>query len=181
MFLYRCPIMKVNVTVSLMICASHMYLLGSQGPCMTQMCYFMPLNMTPQLSHILHKVYFLYLLQFVSSLFLHFPMFIYLEKYYMVDAGYPNMLGYLAPYKGQRYHVPDWRRGPAPSGEQETFNYCHSSIRNVVERTFGVWKMKWRILLKMPSYPMSKQKMIVAATMCIHNFIRENHALDRHF
>jgi hypothetical protein len=33
----------------------------------------------------------------------------------------------------------------------------------------------------MPSYPMSKQKMIVAATMCIHNFIRENHTLDRYF
>jgi hypothetical protein len=108
-------------------------------------------------------------------------MFIYLGKYYMVDAGYQNRLGYLAPYKGQRYHVPNWRRDAAPSGEQETFNYCHSSIRNVVERTFGVWKMKWRILLKMPSYPMSKQKMIVVATMCIHNFIRENHALDRHF
>jgi hypothetical protein len=28
---------------------------------------------------------------------------------------------------------------------------------------------------------MSKQKMIVATTMCLHNFIRENHALDRHF
>jgi hypothetical protein len=41
--------------------------------------------------------------------------------------------------------------------------------------------MKWRILLKMPSYPMSKQNMIVAATMCLHNFIRENHVLDRHF
>src|SRR6266498_1636037 len=41
--------------------------------------------------------------------------------------------------------------------------------------------MKWRILLKMPSYPMSKQKMIVAATMYIHNFICENHALDRYF
>jgi hypothetical protein len=41
--------------------------------------------------------------------------------------------------------------------------------------------MKWRILLKMPSYPISKQKMIVTATMCLHNFIRENHAPDRHF
>ena len=41
--------------------------------------------------------------------------------------------------------------------------------------------MKWRILLKMPNYPMSKQKMIVAATMCLHNFICESHALDRHF
>jgi hypothetical protein len=34
---------------------------------------------------------------------------------------------------------------------------------------------------EIPSYPMSKQKMIVPVTMCIHNFIRENHALDRHF
>ena len=98
-----------------------------------------------------------------------------------MDAGYPNREGYLAPYKGQRYHVPLWRSGPAPSGEQEVFNYLHSSLRNVVERTFGVWKMKWRILLKMPSYPMIKQKMIVAATMCLHNYIRENHALDNDF
>ena len=28
---------------------------------------------------------------------------------------------------------------------------------------------------------MQKQKMIVAATMCLHNFIRENHALDMDF
>ncbi|WVZ59522.1 hypothetical protein U9M48_009648 [Paspalum notatum var. saurae] len=102
-------------------------------------------------------------------------------KYYNVDAGYPNRPGYLAPYKGQRYHVPDWRKGPATTGEQELFNHLHSSIRNVVERTFGVWKMKWRILLKMPSYPMDKQKMIVAATMCLHNYIRENHQQDKDF
>jgi hypothetical protein len=28
---------------------------------------------------------------------------------------------------------------------------------------------------------MEKQMMIVAATMCLHNFIRENHAEDKHF
>jgi hypothetical protein len=87
----------------------------------------------------------------------------------------------LAPYKGQRYHVPEWRNGPPPNGEQELFNHLHSSLRNVVERTFGVQKMKWRILLKMPTYPMDKQKMIVVATMCLHNFICENSALDEDF
>jgi hypothetical protein len=76
----------------------------------------------------------------------------------MVDAGYPNRPGYLSPYKGKRYHVPEWRRGPAPIGEQEHFNHLHSSIRNVVERSFGVWKMKWKILLKKPGNPMEKQK-----------------------
>jgi len=115
----------------------------------------------------------------IASLFV-FP-YVCPGKYYVVDAGYPNRPGYLAPYKGERYHVPNWRRGPAPSGEQELFNHLHSSVRNVVERTFGVWKMKWRILLKMPSYPLEKQMMIVAGTMCLHNYIRENHALDKDF
>jgi hypothetical protein len=107
--------------------------------------------------------------------------YLYPGKYYHLDARYPNRPVYLAPYKGQRYHVLEWRKGPAPSGEQELFNHLHSSIRNVVERSFGVWKMKWRILLKMPSYPIEKQKMIVATTMCLHNFIRENSVDDKLF
>jgi hypothetical protein len=41
--------------------------------------------------------------------------------------------------------------------------------------------MKWMILLKMLSYPMEKQKMIVAATMYLYNFIRENHSKDKDF
>lgn len=113
-------------------------------------------------------------------IYMNFPSYV-AGKYYLVDAGYPNRPGYLAPYKGQRYHVPEFRRGVAPSGEKEKFNHLHSSVRNVIERSFGVWKMKWRILLKMPSFPMSKQKMIVAATMGIHNFIREHASPDMHF
>ncbi|GJR17565.1 L10-interacting MYB domain-containing protein-like protein [Tanacetum coccineum] len=47
------------------------------------------------------------------------------DKYYVVDAGYPNTKGYLAPYKGNdiRYHIPDFRRGQtsierAPKGKK---------------------------------------------------------------
>lgn len=65
--------------------------------------------------------------------------------------------------------------------KKELFNFLNSSLHNVIERSFGVWKMKWRILLKMPTYKMEVQKMIVAATMCLHNFIREKHALDKDF
>ncbi|GKE05196.1 putative nuclease HARBI1 isoform X1, partial [Tanacetum coccineum] len=71
------------------------------------------------------------------------------DKYYVVDVGYPNIKGYLAPYKGNdiHYHIPDFRRGQtsaqrAPKGKKETFNYYHSSLRNVIERTFGVWKAR---------------------------------------
>jgi hypothetical protein len=94
-----------------------------------------------------HCIYFIVLFLSCNVLFVLVFVYTCLGKYYMVDAGYPNRLGYLALYKGQMYHVPDWTRGTAPSGEQETFNYLYSSIRNVVERAFGAWKMKWRILL----------------------------------
>jgi len=70
-----------------------------------------------------------------------------------VDSGYPNRPGYLAPFKGTKYHLPEYRDGPEPEGKNEIFNFTHSSLRNVIERCFGVLKMKWRILLGIPAYP----------------------------
>lgn len=61
-----------------------------------------------------------------------------------------------------------------PRGKKELFNFAHSSLRNVIERSFEVLKMKWRILLNLPSYPMPKQSLIIIACMVIHNFIRES-------
>ncbi|KAA0054346.1 retrotransposon protein [Cucumis melo var. makuwa] len=50
--------------------------------------------------------------------------------YYLVDVGYPNAEGFLAPYRGQRYHLQEWR-GPenAPSTSKKFFNMKHSSAR----------------------------------------------------
>lgn len=63
-------------------------------------------------------------------------------KYYLVDAGYPQMKGFLGPYRGVRYHLPDFQFGPEPEGSREVFNHMHSSLRSVIERTFGAWKKK---------------------------------------
>ncbi|WVZ66960.1 hypothetical protein U9M48_016110, partial [Paspalum notatum var. saurae] len=100
-------------------------------------------------------------------------------KFYLVDSGYPNRPGYLAPYKGTKYHLPEFQNGPAPRGIKETFNYAHSSLRNVIERTFGVLKVKWRILGALPSYPMPKQSKIISACIEMHNFIRESALADK--
>jgi hypothetical protein len=98
-----------------------------------------------------------------------------------VDSGYPNCPGYLAPYKGTKYHLPEYRDGPAPEGKKELFNYAHSSLRNVIERSFGVLKMKWQILTAMPSYPPQKQSKIITACMALHNFTRTCGVVDRDF
>jgi hypothetical protein len=92
-------------------------------------------------------------------------------KFYLVDAGYPNRVGYLAPYKGFKYHQQQWRRGPAPSGDKELFNKAHSSLRSVIEQCFGMLKMKWRILLSVPSYKEEIQSDIILACCALHNYI----------
>ncbi|XP_070006821.1 uncharacterized protein [Nicotiana sylvestris] len=110
------------------------------------------------------------------------------NKYYLVDAGYPHMKGYMAPYKGDnvRYHLAQFRRGATrqlrePRGRIEKFNYLHSSCRNIVERTFGVWKARWSMLRDMPFYHIDTQRDIVLATMAIHNYIRKKCNMDDAF
>ncbi len=60
--------------------------------------------------------------------------------YYLVDAGYTNGEGFLAPYRGQRYHLNDWKDGHQPTTREEYFNMKHSSARNVIERAFAILK-----------------------------------------
>ncbi|PKU67252.1 hypothetical protein MA16_Dca015981 [Dendrobium catenatum] len=96
-------------------------------------------------------------------------------KFYLVDAGYPLQRGFLKPYPETRYHIPDFRRGiRTTTGHREVFNRRHSSLRSVIERAFGVWKKKWRILRDMPNYYFKKQRLIVVATMALHNYIRRH-------
>ena len=89
-----------------------------------------------------------------------------------MDAGYPNKTGYLAPYRGEKYHLSDFPHGYRPTGSREQFNCVHLSLQNVIERTFGVTKKKWKILSTMPSYPFQIQVYIVIACMALHNYIR---------
>ncbi|PKU71154.1 uncharacterized protein LOC110095181 [Dendrobium catenatum] len=96
-------------------------------------------------------------------------------KFYLVDAGYPLQRGYLKPYLGTRYHIPDFRRDSRTiMGHKELFNSRHSSLRSVIERSFGVWKKKWGILRDMPNYSFKKQRLIVVGTMGLHNYIRRH-------
>lgn len=83
--------------------------------------------------------------------------------------------------KSNRYHVPEFQGAP-PQNMLEKFNHLHSSLRNAIERAFGVLKMKWRILLGIPYYPDPEtQTKIITACICLHNFIRDSKLYDDHF
>ncbi|KAI3955697.1 hypothetical protein MKW98_006057 [Papaver atlanticum] len=82
----------------------------------------------------------------------------------------------MCPYRNIRYWIGDYRRVP-PTEKEEKFNQAHARLRNVIERAFGVLKVRFPVLSKLPSYSFETQRDIVIACMSIHNFLRRN-ALD---
>ena len=54
----------------------------------------------------------------------------------------------------------------------------HASARNVIERYFGVIKMRWGILRSASFYPIKTQIRIITACCLIHNLIRREMSLD---
>ena len=114
-------------------------------------------------------------------IYLIFFFFFGIGKYYLVDAGYPLRNIYLTPYKGEKYHLPDFQRAGRGNKIEKRFNYVHSSLRSVIEQIFGVWKNKWRILTQMSSYDIEDQRNIVVATCVLHNFIRIHDREDEGF
>jgi hypothetical protein len=97
-----------------------------------------------------------------------------LGKYYLVDSRYPNRKGFLCPYKGETFHLSEFRQRADPRNTKEKFNFYHSSLRNFIERSFYVLKMKWRILGQLSNYSERKQTQIIIACMALHNFIQES-------
>ncbi|KAL5124323.1 Protein ALP1-like [Glycine soja] len=80
-------------------------------------------------------------------------------KYSLVDAGYTNGPGFLAPYRGTRYHLND--------------------AHNAIEKSFGILKKRWSIL-RTPSFFDIKTKIrIINACFVFHNFIRDKQQTNK--
>ncbi|GJX46318.1 calcium/proton exchanger [Tanacetum coccineum] len=70
--------------------------------------------------------------------------------YYLVDAGYCNAPGFLAPFEA----------------------------RNVIERCFGLLKGRWKILASPLFFPIGAQVRIILACCLLHNLIRKYMSVD---
>ena len=103
-------------------------------------------------------------------------------SYYLVDFGYPLGKCFMPPHKSVRYHAQKYRgRHRQPRNTVELFNYRHSSLRMVVEQTFGVLKARFPIFYHMSNYSVARQRMIITACCTIHNFLRLHQQNDKLF
>lgn len=103
-------------------------------------------------------------------------------KFFLADAGYGLARDCLTPYRGVRYHLKEWALGNRkPQNKEELFNHRHSSLRNVIERIFGVLKKRFPLLVCMHSYPFTVQQDLVECAMIFHNFIRHQQRYDDQF
>lgn len=89
-----------------------------------------------------------------------------------MDARYANAPGFLAPYRGTRYHLSERAGNNRPENHKELFYLCHSIARNAIERSFGLLKKRWSILRTPSFFKIKTQIRIINACFLLHNFIR---------
>ena len=78
----------------------------------------------------------------------------------------------MALYRGVHYHLKEYStRGP--KNAKEIYNHQHSSLRNVIERTFGVLKKRFPIISRMtePFFPVDTVTEIILACCILHNYL----------
>lgn len=107
------------------------------------------------------------ILKCLQSNFFH----VFKGKYYLADAGHGISRKLLTPYCGTWYHLKEFGVGRlAPQNPKELFNHQHSSLRNAIERLFGVLKKKFPCLLVPRQQPIKTQVNLVIALAAIHNY-----------
>ncbi|OAY65043.1 putative nuclease HARBI1, partial [Ananas comosus] len=105
-------------------------------------------------------------------------------KYYLVDSGYANTEKFLTPYRGERYHISQFDASTLARvhrNPRDLYNHRHAQLRNVVERTFGILKKRFKILNVATPFSYKVQYLIAMACCIIHNFIRRHQANDNIF
>ncbi|KAK0585865.1 hypothetical protein LWI29_035260 [Acer saccharum] len=80
--------------------------------------------------------------------------------------------GLITPYRGVRYHLKEYSTH-APENYQELFNLRHASLRNVIERAFGVLKKRFPIISTGTEshFSVGTLTKIVLACCILHNYL----------
>jgi hypothetical protein len=77
----------------------------------------------------------------------------------------------MTPFRGLRYHLKEWI-GLRPTNAHEMYNLQHAKLRNVIERTLGILKRRFKILREPSECDTENHVKYVYACVALHNFIK---------
>jgi hypothetical protein len=94
-------------------------------------------------------------------------------KYYLGDGGFPLLDCCLVPYRGVLYHERDYRGRREPLNYKEIFNMRHCSARNIIERTFGIAKQRFKMLDSgvHGNFSTAFQTILIMCAFMLHSFL----------
>jgi DDE superfamily endonuclease len=105
------------------------------------------------------------------------------NRYYLVDGGYANKRYFLSPYRGRPYHLASFDERPRTRNlyecPEDMFNHRHAQLKNIVEKTFGILKNRFKICQWMHKYKFKTQTKIVIACCILHNFIKHKNRFQQ--
>lgn len=84
---------------------------------------------------------------------------------FVADDAFPLSRNLIKPYPG---------RNTGLLSPERIFNYRLSRGRRIIENVFGIWAMKFRVLLKPVALNPSKVETVVLACAYLHNFLRRS-------
>ena len=101
-------------------------------------------------------------------------------RYYLANAGYSNTSITLVPYRGVQYHLcKQAQANMRPQNAKELFNLRHAGLRNVIERTFGIFKRRFRYFkAARQNFPLATQILLVYTLTAVHNFLNMHNQDD---
>jgi hypothetical protein len=85
----------------------------------------------------------------------------------VADEAFPLKSNIMKPYPRRKL-----------SNDQRIFNYRLSRARRVVENAFGIMSSKFRVYRSPIALKTSSVRLVVMATVCLHNFIRQYNMKD---
>ncbi|XP_074345516.1 uncharacterized protein LOC141684428 [Apium graveolens] len=102
-------------------------------------------------------------------------------KYYLFDCRFANRRQFLSAIRKVRYYLKEFGgEGRHTRNANELFNLHHSSLRNVIERIFGIFKSRFTIFKIAPPFSFQVQAELVLACAGLHNFLRKECRSDEY-
>jgi hypothetical protein len=131
----------------------------------------------PKGTHIL-KLSSLFLLLFGFA-----DLVLFIGKYCLVDSGYPNRQGYLAPFKEAHtiYKSFDFEMGVLLNRSMRCSISCIHRLEVSLSELSGSWSQSGAFWRKFHVIPLVLKNIYFVACMSLHNFIRDSQLRDKVF